>query len=332
MHSSPRRALTTFAGVGIAALVLAGCSSSTDEGAAPEETAASDLYPMTVTDLAGNEVEIESADSIVITDNRVFGILESWGVEPTAAARTLMTPNNPWQSDESILDTGSHREPDFEVVIEADPDLIINGQRYAQHDADMQAAAPDAAFVDMTNDEMGQAEYLTESVTLLGQIFGMEDEADALIADFNAGIEEASAAYDPDMTVLGLVTTANEIRYASPEEGRGASVFFDLLDLTPALDQAGSSFDQGDDISIEALAQSQADFLLVLDRDAATAADDGSSTPAMELITESAALSTVPAVQNDAIYVMPADYYLTEDIITYTTVLEELAAAFNDAS
>ena len=126
-----------------------------------------------------------------------------------------------------------------------------------------------------------------------------------------------------------LVTNATEIRYSNPADGRGASIFFNLLDLTPALDAEGSTNHQGDDISIEAIAESNPGFFLVLDRDAAVTSD-GETTPALELINGSTALAGVSAVQNQAIYVMPADYYLTEDIYAYIDVLGGLQQAFTE--
>lgn len=339
----PRRTATfTFAAATTLALVLAGCSSGGNSAAAEdkqseevaeavtgaaEETAnVACEYPLTVTDMAGNEVTVESADSVVVTDNRAFAILNEWGIQPTAAPRTLMSANSSWKTDESILDTGSHTEPDFDKVIAADPDLIINGYRYRDHADAMKSAAPDAAFIDMTSD-LDAKDFTVQTVTMLGDAFCKQDEAAALIAEFDAAVAETKAAYDPTMTVMGLVTSANEIRYSNPTDGRGASVFFTLLDLTPALDEDGSSNHQGDDISIEAIAQANADFFLVLDRDAAVSGDE-ETTPALELINGSAALADVTAVKNQAIYIMPADYYLTEDIFAYIDVLNGLRDAF----
>lgn len=326
--SVPR--ITSVVALGAAALLaLAGCSSAPAGQEAKEKPAAAAKaqYPVTVTDMAGNEVTIESADSVVVTDNRLFRLVADWGIDLSAAPRALMSPENPLKADESILDLGTHAEPDFEKVVEADPDLIVNGYRYGGHAEDMKKAAPDAAFIDMTNDELSTDEYLVDSVELLGEVFGKQDEAKAAIDDFHAAVAAAKDAYDPDTTVMGLVTSGNEIRYSSPKDGRGSSIFFDLVGLTPALQSEGSTNDKGDDISIEAIAQSDADFFLVLDREAAFA--DSESSPALELINSSSALANVPAVQNKAIYVMPDDFYLTEDIVAYTTVLDSLTKAFS---
>ena len=326
---SMKRPLAAASLVVVAALGLAACSSSTP---AAEETteaaAAEEYYPITVTDLAGNEVTIESADSVAVTDNRFFQLAADWDLPVTVAPRALMSPENPLADDEKILDIGTHREPDFEKIVAADPDLIINGYRFgAETTQSVKDAAPDAAFVDMDAPEDVTAdEYVVQSLTLMGEVFNKEDEAKALIDEFHAAVKDAKGAYDPETTVMGLITSGGEISYSNPYDGRGASIFFSLLDLTPALETEGSETDTGDTVSLEALAAANADVFIVLDRDAAIG--EGEVTPAVELINTSAALANVPAVVNEAICVFPADYYLTEDVFAYISVLNGLAKAF----
>ncbi len=317
----------------VSALALSACAGTPApaETSAPAETAAAEsYYPITVTDLAGNEVTIESADSVALTDNRFFQLAVDWDLPVTVAPRNLMSPNNPLKDDESILNIGTHGEPDFEQIVAADPDLVINGYRFSgeENAKGVKEAAPDAAFVDMTANELSADEYVTQSVTLMGEIFNKQDEAKAIVDDFHAAVADAKAAYDPATTVMGLVTSGGEINYSNPTDGRGSSIFFSLLGLTPALSEEGSQNHQGDKISLETLAQANADVFLVLDRDAAVASDKEGAAPALELIKGSAALAPVPAVVNDAIYIMPGDYYLTEDVFAYIAVLEGLTKTF----
>lgn len=322
------RTLAAAAFGAVSLLALAGCSSAPADAEAPE-TAAEDYYPITVTDMAGNEVTIESAESVAITDNRFFQLAADWDLPISVAPRDLMSPENPLADEEEILNIGTHSEPDFEQIVAADPDLVINGYRFSgeENAQGVQDAAPDAAFVEMTGPEdQSVDEYVVESLTLMGEVFDRKDEAAALIEEFHAAVDGAKAAYDTDSTVMGLITSGGEINYANPIDGRGSSIFFDLLDLTPALDAEGSENHTGDSVSLEALAGANADHLIVLDRDAAVG--EGEVTPALDLINSSAALANVPAVTNESIYVFPADYYLTEDVFAYTTVLNGLADLF----
>ncbi len=335
--STPKSKFIAALAAGTAGLlVLAGCGASSaeapatetpsTEAVAPEES----YYPITVTDMAGNEVTIESADSVDITDNRFFQLAADWDLPITVAPLDLFSPNNPLKDSSTILNVGTHGEPDFKQFIAADPDLIVNGYRFGGDTAQgVIDAAPDAAFVDTTTPEgMPAEEYVIQSVTLMGEIFNKSDEAAALIEEFEAAIASAKTAYNSDSTVLGLVTTGKDINFSNPTDGRGASIFFSLLGLTPALDTSGSSDHTGDDVSLEALAESNADILLVLDRAAAVSSGEGDSQPALELIKGSQVLGSLPAVQNDAIYVMPADYYLTEDVFAYIAVLNGLTEVF----
>ncbi|MFT3797263.1 ABC transporter substrate-binding protein [Microbacterium sp.] len=311
----------------VSALALAACASTPE--AAETTPAAEDYYPITVTDLAGNEVTIDSADSVAITDNRFFQLAADWDLAITVAPRDLMSPNNPLADDEDILNIGTHGEPDFEKIVAADPDLVINGYRFGgeENAQGVKDAAPDAAFIDMTApDDTTADEYVVQSLTLMGEVFNKKDEAAALIAEFHDALDEAKSAYDPATTVMGLITSGGEINYSNPTDGRGASIFFSLLELTPALDAEGSEGHTGDSVSLEALAGANADVFMVLDRDAAVG--EGEVTPALELINGSAALAAVPAVQNGAIYVFPSDYYLTEDVFAYIAVLNGLAKTF----
>ncbi len=335
MTTVKRRTATAFAGIAALAVVLTGCGSSNDDTTAAEETPTQEVteeapqFPVTVTDMAGNEVTIESADRVIVTDNRLFQLADEWDIPLVAAPRALMSPNNPLATDESIVDLGNHGEPNLEEVINTDPDLVINGYRFAGHEADMRKNAAGAAFVAMDvpeGSEMGPDEYVVQSLTLMGEIFGKQDEAATIIDEFHAAVDAAKAAYNPETTVMGLVVSGKEINYASHIDGRGASTFFQLVGMTPAMDTEGSTNHQGDDISEEAIAEANPDFFLVLDREAAVG--EGGNTPALETILGSQKLAEVTAVKNEAIYVMPADYYVTEDVFAYMTVLNGLAESF----
>src|SRR5690606_26679899 len=107
---------------------------------------------------------------------------------------------------------------------------------------------------------------------------------------------------------------------------------FDLIGLTPALEVEDATDDhQGDDISVEAIAQSNPAWILVMDRDAAVATDDPNYKQAAEILVGSEALASVDAVKNEQIVYMPADTSTNEGIQTYTKFLNDFADALEDA-
>ncbi|MFC4556513.1 siderophore ABC transporter substrate-binding protein [Georgenia faecalis] len=332
--SSVRRPFAALSVTAAAALLLAGCGGTAESAEEPTGSAGS-----TATTSAPSSVEIEDNNgtqtvalppqSVVATDNRTFETLAAWGVELSAAALALAPDTVEFANQDDIIDLGSHREPNLEAVVAVEPDLIINGQRFAEFHEDFASLAPGAAVLslDPRDGEPFDAE-LKRQVMALGEIFGKQAEAEALAADLDAAIERVTAAYDPEDTVMGVITSGGEIGYVAPGAGRTIGPMFDIVGLTPALEvPEGSEDHQGDDISVEAIAQSDPDWIIVMDRDAAVTADDPAYTPGSEIIEGSEALADVTAVREGNVIYMPADTYTNEGIQTYT----EFFTAFADA-
>lgn len=311
--------------LGASALALTACggTSSASTGSAGEATT------VAVEDNNGTQKIAAPPASVVATDNRTFETLSDWGIELSAGAVSLMPDTIPYTRDSSIVDLGNHREPDLEAVVAADPDLIVNGQRFAQYHEDFERLAPEATILELDprDGEPFDAE-LKRQTSVLGEVFGKQDEARKLNADFDAAIERARKAYDENDKVMAVITSGGDIGYSAPGNGRTLGPVFDILGLTPALEVEDSSEDhQGDDISVEAIAKSNPDWILAMDRDAAVAADDASYRPADQLLGSSAALKNVPAVKDQHIVYMPTDTYTNEGIQTYTEFFNSFADA-----
>ena len=329
MATFTRRHFGAMSAAGAFGLVLTACGGGAEGTDAPAGGGESGENTVEVEDNNGPQTVQVPPASVVATDNRTFETIADWGVTLTAAARTLMPSTNPLKDDESIIDLGSHREPDLEAVVAAEPTLIINGQRFADFHDDFVKFAPDATILELDpRDDQPFADELKRQVSVLGQIFGKETEAETLAADLDAAMERVSAAYNGTDTVMAVNTSGGEIGYIAPGLGRALGWTFDAFELAPALEVEGSSDDhQGDDISVEAIADSNPDWILVMDRDAAISADDPEYKPANELLESSEALAGVTAVAEGNIVYMPADTYTNESIQTYTEFFEEFADA-----
>ncbi len=329
------RALAVTMTAALSVGALAACSDDDDSS-----NGSSDGDTRTVTDARG-EVEIPAdPERVAAFDNRIFQVLADWDIDLVSAPVTLIPDEvTKYHEDEDIRDTGSHREPNLEELVAAEPDLIITGYRYSSQYDEMEKLLPDTPIIDLSfgQDSEGESnqpleETLKEITTLIGEIFEKEDEAEDLIEDFDEAKDRAAAAYNSDETVMGLLTSGGDINYSAPSTGRSVGPVFDMLDLTPAYDADGSSNHQGDDVSVEAIADSNPDWIIVMDRDAAVSADEPEYHSAQELIADSEALSNVTAVQEDNIILFPNDFYVTEDIEAYTEVLNTIADAFEDAA
>ena len=167
---------------------------------------------------------------------------------------------------------------------------------------------------------------------MLGEVFGKQDEAATLAAEYDAALARVTAAYDPEQTAMAVNVSSGEIGFIAPGQGRTLGPIFADAGLTPALEVEESSGNhEGDEISVEAIAASNPEWILVLDRSAAIDADTPEFTPAAEIIEASDALRNVPAVQKGQIVYLPADTYLNEGIQTYTEFLNDFADALESA-
>lgn len=325
-----RRRVLALSTIAATAIGLAACSNDAGTGAEPGGSGDPDSPETTtveVTDNHGTQTVPQPAQRIVVTDNRLFETVAAWQIPLVAAARSLMPADNPYKNDESIADLGSHNEPDLEAVVAADPDLVLNGQRFAQYRDDFASLVPDAAIVELDPREGESVESeLKRQVETLGTIFDKADEAAAIIDDFDTAVQAVKDAYDPALTVMTVITSGGEINYSAPVTGRTLGPVFDMLGLTPSLEADGSGDHEGDDISVEAIAASDPDIILVMDRDAALAANSGDDyKPANDLISNSEALQNVSAVKEGKIAYMPQNTYLNEGIQTYTTFFNSIA-------
>lgn len=329
----PRRrsALTVSAGLlAVAALGLAGCASTAE--AEPEAAAASGT--VTIVDNHG-EVEVPvNPERVVALDNHVFETLSAWDIPLVAAPKQIMGTDiwPGYTGDEEVLDVGAHFEPNLESIVAAQPDLVIGGYRFAESYDQIVKQNPDAAVIEIAprEGEDPNAE-LTREIEILGQIFDREEEAAELVAAFEEATEAAADAYDGTSTVATLLTSGGEISYIAPVTGRSLGVLYPTAGLTPAIEQAAEDTSHGDDISVEAIAAANPDWIIVMDREGAMTDAEG-YVPAKQLIEGSEALANVTAVtKGQVVYVDPA-FYLTEDIQSYTELYEQLAKAFADAA
>ena len=287
-----------------------------------------------ITDIHGTVTVPMNPQRVIALDNRTFETLADWGIELVAVPKAVMPADSIYVVDESVQDIGNHREPNLELIAAADPELVIIGQRFASYYDEIKALVPNAAVIDLNFDVSEAAATpgenlvngLKASTLALGQIFDKNEEAAQLIADFDQAIADAKAAYNGTDTVMSVVVSGGNIGFSAPGSGRVWGPMYEVFGWVPALDVSNTTSDhQGDDISIEAIAQSNPDWIFVMDRDAAVATGEG--TPAQDVIDNAPALQNTAAVSQGNIVYAPADTYTNESIQTYLELFADLAKA-----
>lgn len=341
-HITSITALTAFA------LMLTACSQNTaptvPEAPAAQETTTASEVPATqapatveITDLYGTVTVPLNPKRVVALDNRTFETLYDWGITLAAAPKDVMPSDSPYVEMESVQNIGNHREPNLEMIAAVDPELVIVGQRFASFYEDIKALVPNAAVINLNFDVSGEAaapgenlvQGLKESTGTLGLIFDKQEEAKQLIADFDQAIADAKAAYNGTDTIMSVIVSGGNIGFSAPGFGRVWGPMYEVFGWVPALDLNNSTSDhQGDEIGIEAIADSNPDWMFVLDRDAATASA-GEASPARDVIDNAPALQNTTAITKGQIVYAPADTYTNESIQTYIELFADLAAALS---
>ncbi|NLL73556.1 MAG: siderophore ABC transporter substrate-binding protein [Clostridiales bacterium] len=290
-----------------------------------------------ITDIHGTVSIPINPKNVVSLDNRTFETLSDWGIELAAAPKAVMPQDIPYASDESILDIGNHREPNLEIIAAVEPELVIIGQRFANFYEDIKALVPNAVVIDLnfdvseTSNSPGEnlVNGLKDSTTTLGKIFDKNEEAEKLIADFDKAIADAKSAYNGTDTIMSVVVSGGNIGFSAPYTGRVWGPMYEIFGWTPALEIDKSSSDhQGDDVSVEAIAQSNPDWIFVLDRDAAVTTTSD-AVPAQDVIDNSPALQNVTAISKEQTVYAPNDTYTNESIQTYLELFENIASALS---
>ncbi|MFV0351314.1 MAG: siderophore ABC transporter substrate-binding protein [Oscillospiraceae bacterium] len=328
--------------IAIAALMLTACSGTGSNSLASQASAtsqASEVPQATtvdITDIHGTVTVPINPTKVVALDNRTFETLSDWDIALVAVPKGVMPADSPYVTDESVQDIGDHREPNLEIIAAADPDLVIVGQRFASYYEEIKELVPNAAVIDFSFDVSEESgtpganlvNGLKDSTLALGQIFDKNEEAEKLTADFDTAIADVKAAYNGTDTIMSVVVSGGDIGFSAPASGRVWGPMYEIFGWVPALEIDNSTSDhQGDDVSVEAIAQSNPDWIMVLDRDAAVSSEEG-SVPAQDVINNSPALQGVTAITEENIVYAPADTYTNESIQTYLELFTDLAAAF----
>lgn len=327
-------------------LVLTACSNPSNGVAKPEkqttepieseETAEpEEALTVEITDAHGTVTVPVNPKNVISLDSRSYETLADWGIVLAAAPKGVMPADSPYVSDDLVLDIGNHREPNLEIVAAADPELVIIGQRFAGFYEEIKALLPNTAVIDLNIDVSEETDTpgenlvngLKDSTLILGQIFDKNEEAGQLVADFDQTIEDAKSAYNGTDTVMSVVVSGGNIGFAAPGSGRVWGPMYEIFGWVPALEVGGATSDhQGDDISVEAIAQSNPDWIFVLDRDAAVSSETD-AVPAQDVIDNSPALQNTTAVSERRIVYAPNDTYTNESIQTYLELFQNLISA-----
>lgn len=216
---------------------------------------------VTITTAQGDVTLPAAPERVAVYDMAALDTLLALGVTPAATIETVTVP----ALRDAVGDAarvGTLFEPDLEALAGVAPDLVIVGGRSAPQLGAVSQVAP---AIDMTlgEDLLGDARARIEGY---GALFEREDEAAALAADLDAALAGLREAAEGKGRALIVLTNGTRM------SAYGAGSRFGWIFAATGLEEAATGLDEathGQAISHEFIAETNPDWLIVVDRSAA---------------------------------------------------------------
>lgn len=266
-------------------------------------------------------VEIETAkgpvtlagtpEKVAVFDIAAIDTLLALGIVPAGVPDKLYVPYL-GEDAAKAPKVGTLFEPNLEAVAGLAPDLIVIGGRSSTQG---DALAPIAPVIDMTigSDVVAEAKA---RLTAYGKAFGKEAKAAELTAALDAELAAVAKAAEGKGTALVLLTNGTKL------SAYGAGSRFGWIHSALGLPQAreGLKTDtHGDAISFEFIAETNPDWIFVIDRGAAI----GEAGSAAATLDNPLVKGTKAAKAEQIVYLSPATIYIAGG--GYTSLMGTLA-------
>ncbi|MFI1018673.1 ABC transporter substrate-binding protein [Streptomyces sp. NPDC020965] len=286
---------------------------------------------VTVATAKGNLEVPRKPDRVAALDNTSFATLKAFGVKPVAVPKALLPKEgfDDWRNDSSIKDVGTHREPKFEALNAAEPNLIIGGYRFTDHHAKLAKIAKTVDVAPSDEAKGGYVNSLRTQTEALGKIFGKENKAKEIVAALDKARTSAVDATKGESVFLA-VASAGKVDNGASRIGR----LTEPLKLKNVLSSEGedsTSVHDNSGLAPETIAQRNPDWMIMLDRDAATGGEGTELVAAKKIVEGMEAWDKTTFRQKNQVIYLASDFYLTEGVQAYTDAFDQVATAFTAA-
>ncbi|WP_020007046.1 siderophore ABC transporter substrate-binding protein [Salinicoccus albus] len=271
----------------------------------------------------------KNSDKVAVYDLGVASTFAALGLEENIVAlpkgennASLSEPLEVFESDE-YANLGGLKPQEFETLAESQPEVIMVHGRQAntQTIEEMEAAAPDAQIVHVAADNNNYFQDIMDMTTFLGEMYDVQDEAEALVSDMQTKVDEVNQAVtEADEDMLFIQTNGGDLSFHG--EGGRFGFLYEDLGFTSAGEQSEEEAEtdtHGNQVSYEFIAESNPGVMLVMDRGAV--AGGGDATPVDVMIND--VTSGVDAVENENIIQLdPLAWYMNAG--GYLTGMQQL--------
>lgn len=325
-----------FSLIALSTIALTACGSQSQETQQSESTQesqqssesessseSSTQETVSVEDNAGNTVEVnQNPSNLAIFDYGQIDNLDALGLGDQIAVTASTTIPEYLEEYSELPVAGTLHEPDLEATNAADAELaVISGRSRDSYDSLSQ-------FVPTLNmarqDGQSNLELVENSLNAYASLYGVQDEADAIVEDLQGQLEELQQqTADSDQTALFVMFNEGSLSAYGP--GSRFGVVHDEFGFTP-VDENIEASSHGMNISYEYLLETDPDIIFMLDRSAAIATDESEVTSSFY---DNPIIEETTAYQNDNIVELTPDaWYLAQGgAQAYEQMIEEASQA-----
>ena len=285
------------------------------EEAAPET--------ITISTLNGNRETMELAvpydpQRIAVLDMASLDILDRLGVgdRVVGSATTALDYLQAYVTNEEIANLGTIKEADLEAVMASEPDVIFIGGRLAGSYDALTEIAPVVYL--STDTEQGVVESVRKNANTIASLFGLEEEVDSLMADFDSRIAALAEFAEGKTAIVGLVTSGGFNVLGN--DGRCSMICREVGFENIGVDAEIDTATHGNEASFEFVVEKDPDYIFVLDRDAAIQTEGAQL--AQEIVENELVKGTRAYTDGHIVYLSsPAVWYTAEGGITALDVM-----------
>lgn len=261
------RKTLTFIVVMTLSFVLIACGE--DEAATTEDA---NVETIEVThELASNPIDVPvDPERVVVFDIGSLDTIQFLGKEDRVVGLPQATVPHYLDEflDEKYENFGSLKEPEFEKIHAANPDLIIISARQMELYDQFAEIAPTVFFDIDTHNYLHSFE---QNASLLGEIFDQAEEVDAEIEALHEQIEAIKGTVE-DTKENALIVLGTEGKVSAYGPASRFGIIHDVFGITAA-DPNIEESTHGQSITFEYILETNPDIIYIIDRDATIGMD-----------------------------------------------------------
>ena len=259
---------------------------------------------------------------VVVFDYGILDAIDTIGQDIVGLPKQTLPAYLEKYNSDDYTDVGSLKEPNFEVLYELNPDLIIISARQLELYDQLEAIAP---TLYLTIDGGSYMDDFKHNMDIIGQIYDSEE----LLAERLETIEENIK----ELHELATSKSKNAL-FIMANDGNlsayGTGSRFGMIHNEFGLEAADPNIDastHGQKVTFEYIMEQDADYIFVMDR----AVIAGGETSAMKVMDNELVRSTRAYKDDNIIYLDPFTWYVSSGGLTGTqNMIDEIYEGLSD--